>query len=112
MSVQRLPHGATKRSRRAVMAGASALAGTLAAACTAPESPSPTTSSKPVNIIWAIWKGPTLLDAQQEGANLYRQKNSNVTFEFVPFDAQQENITPWLGGSGPHIAMNWGTPMI
>lgn len=95
-----------------MMAGASALAGNLAAACTAPESPSPTTSSKPVNIIWAIWKGPTLLDAQQEGANLYRQKNSNVTFEFVPFDAQQEIITPWLGGSGPHIAMNWGTPMI
>jgi multiple sugar transport system substrate-binding protein len=105
-------------TRRTVLGTAATAAtaaglGGLLAACAAPgSSPAPSQSAKPVKIIWAIWKGPTLLESQRDGATLYRQKNPHVTFDFVPFDAQQENITPWLGGSGPHIAMNWGTPMI
>ena len=112
MSTPRVKDSATRISRRGVVAGAATLAGSLAAACAAPGSPSPTQSAKPVKISWAIYNGQTLLDAQQEGGALYRQKNPNVTIEYVPFADQQENITPWLGGSGPHIAMNWGTPMV
>jgi ABC-type glycerol-3-phosphate transport system substrate-binding protein len=108
------PASGRRLARRRVVAGAAALAGVLAAACEAPGAGStdPRKSAQPVKIIWAIWKGPTLLEAQKDGGALYRQKNPHVSFEFVPFDSQQEYITPWLGGSGPHIAMNWGTPMI
>jgi multiple sugar transport system substrate-binding protein len=96
-------------SRQGVLAGT---AGIVAACAPRGATPSTSPSTKPVKISWAIWKGPTLVEAQRDGALLYRQKNPHVTFELIPFDAQQENITPWLGGSGPHIAMNWGTPMI
>jgi multiple sugar transport system substrate-binding protein len=106
-------HGGRGWSRRRVVAGGAALAGGLAAACAAPAGGgAPSQSARPVKLIWAIWKGPTLLEAQREGADLYSKQHPNVTFELVPFDTQQENITPWLGGSGPHVAMNWGTPMI
>lgn len=100
-------------TRRGLLGAGAVVAGLLAAACAGPApGQSPGQSTRPVKIIWAIWKGPTLLEAQQEGGTRYRQQNPHVTFEYVPFDAQQENITPWLGGAGPHIAMNWGTPMI
>ena len=101
-------------SRRRVVAGGAALGGSLLAACAAPggDAGAPSQSARPAKIIWAIWKGPTLLEAQREGAELYSKQNPHVTFELVPFDTQQENITPWLGGAGPHIAMNWGPSMI
>jgi ABC-type glycerol-3-phosphate transport system substrate-binding protein len=102
--------GTTRRD--ALWAGLGA-GGVLGAACAAPETPAgQSRGAAPVKLIWAIWKGPTLLEAQQEGADLYRKRYPHVSFELVPFDAQQENITPWLGGAGPHIAMNWGTPMV
>src|ERR671923_1777115 len=105
---------AERPTRRRFVAGVAAAGGVLAAACEAPGGGAMDArqGAKPVKIIWAIWKGPTLLEAQRDGALLYRQKHAHVSFELVPFDSQQENITPWLGGSGPHIAMNWGTPMI
>ena len=105
--------GTTPTTRRGMLRIGWGAWGVLGAACAGQGTTgSETRSAAPVKLIWAIWKGPTLLEAQQEGAELYRTKNPHVTFELVPFDAQQENITPWLGGAGPHIAMNWGTPMI
>jgi multiple sugar transport system substrate-binding protein len=65
-----------------------------------------------VTISWAIWSGPTWVEAQAEGARLFQTKHPNVTVETVGFKSQDENITKWVGGSGPHVAMAWETTLI
>jgi len=100
--------------RRHVLGGlAAGLGGVVAAACAAPEGAGgPGQSAKPVKISWAIWNGPTLLEAQTAGADLYRQKAPNVTLELVNFNDTPDLVTPWLANTGPHIAMNYGSQMI
>lgn len=100
-------------SRRGAMVAAVGVGGSVAAACAAPGGASgPSQSAKPVKILWAIWNGPTLLEAQKAGADLYRQKAPHVTLELLTFNEPQDNVTQWLAGTGPHLAMNYGSQMI
>lgn len=101
-------------SRRGFLVGGAV--GVMAAAC-GPLAPGggPAGAGKttrPVKLEWAIWNGPTLLEAQKEGARVYQQKHPNLTIETVGFGPQSDNITKWLANTGPDVAMNWGTPMI
>ncbi|HEX2186620.1 MAG TPA: hypothetical protein VHN78_14060, partial [Chloroflexota bacterium] len=93
-----------------------ALAGLLPAACRAGGAGTggadATKVAAPVRIDWAIYDSPTYREAQAEGAQLYRRKRPNVTFELLGFTDNTKPVTEWLAGAGPHVSMQYGTPLV
>ncbi|MGH2371468.1 MAG: ABC transporter substrate-binding protein, partial [Chloroflexota bacterium] len=102
------------RTRRAAVAALSGLAGVLVAAACDMGGPGQSASkfTKEVTLDWGVWQGPTLLEAAREGIRIFKEKHPALTIQLLPFNSQTENTTKWLGGSGPHVTMTWGTVLV
>jgi multiple sugar transport system substrate-binding protein len=104
-------HG--RPTRRAVLAAAAGLAGVMAAACTpGGGGAGPSKFTRQVTLEWAVWQGPTLLDAARQGIRIFTEKHPALTINLVSFNSQDENTTKWLAGTGPHVAMTWSTTLV
>jgi multiple sugar transport system substrate-binding protein len=96
-----------------VLAGAAAPAAGILAACGAPSAGTDAggKSARPATLAWSIWSSPAILEAQAEGARLFQQKYPHVTIQTSGYKEQKENITAWLGGGGPDVAMGFAPDM-
>jgi multiple sugar transport system substrate-binding protein len=106
--------GAVSRRQVVLLPAAAGAAGAVLAACsTQPGGEAPASlTAKPVTLSWIVWNSPTTIEAQNEGARLFKAKFPNVTFELPSWKAQQEIATAWLAGTGPHVAMVGGNGIL
>lgn len=77
------------------------------------EASEPEPQAEPVTLNWSLWGDSTWLEAAQAGADQYTADNPNVTVNVIGFkESLKGYITAWLGGSGPDVAMMWGTDLV
>ena len=77
------------------------------------EAKEPEPQAEPVNLDWALWGDSTWVEAAQAGADVYTADNPNVTLNVLGVkDSPAVYITAWVAGSGPDIAMTWGTNLV
>ena len=77
------------------------------------EAKEPEPQAEPVNLDWALWGDSTWVEAAQAGADVYTANNPNVTLNVLGVkDSPAVYITAWVAGSGPDIAMTWGTNLV